>query len=193
MCYTDGITSHLFQDLHLTVDRTVVSCCSERPLIVMHTYTLQLHILSVQREACITVKIEITESVFCIISIRYLSIYQYFCTDGIQVRIIYTPEFRIGNRYGSPYLCCLTCCNTLCIGCYCTDTLICTSIFWKYCMSDSYTLCSIRIICNRCSYIGIHCTAFFGFKIGSCNLCTVQIYMYIICNRQIYISVDTTS
>ena len=44
---TDGVTAHLLELLHLTVDRVTVSRCSQGTLIVMHTYTFQLRVHSV--------------------------------------------------------------------------------------------------------------------------------------------------
>ena len=99
VCHADRVTSHLFQDLHLTVNGTLPSLCAECTLVMVHAHTLELHILSVQREACISVKIKVSESIVCIIGINYFTADFNLGPYRIKIGILCAPQFRSGHCY----------------------------------------------------------------------------------------------
>ena len=96
--HTDGVASHVLQNLHLALNGPVPGLRAQRALIVVHTNALQLHVLSVQGETGAAVKIKVTET-----EIRGRYICSRSCADGclhhVKLRIIQSPHLRIGRSH----------------------------------------------------------------------------------------------
>ena len=62
MRHTNRITSHVLKDLHLTLNGSFISRRAKRALIMVHTYSLQLHRFPIKKKSFAGVKFKIAET-----------------------------------------------------------------------------------------------------------------------------------
>ena len=148
---------------------------------MMHTYTFQLCILSVQRKSCIVIKIKIPETIFRIVNIYCIFSKLYFCSYGIKFRTVHTPERRTLCRKCCFNFITFSGCNCFGFGCHCSDRCTFIAAFRKYCMRQGYGLFIFRIIHNLCANIHIDSSTLFCFQVLSRNLRPLKIHMNLFC------------
>ena len=93
---TDGIASHILHHLNLASQRTLVDSSTQRPKVVMQTYTLELHGLTIQLETMFARDTNGTDAGLDGLAVKYLMMSLiYLHLDLIQIRCLRRPQHRI--------------------------------------------------------------------------------------------------
>ena len=88
---TDAVDTHRLQLRELTVHSVLVDCSTQAAEIVMFTDSVQLKILAIEPEACLCIKLKITEARRRPYLIDNLSTNQHLRANLIYIRILYRP------------------------------------------------------------------------------------------------------
>ena len=80
----DGINAHFTQDTDLPIQRNRIAYCAQSTLVMVHAHAVQLHVLTVEKEALLRVKGEPAKAEFRIIGIDCLTIGQNIGMNHIE-------------------------------------------------------------------------------------------------------------
>ena len=194
MCHTDRVTSHHFQYLYLTLCRAVICNRTKRALIMMHTYSLKFHLLTIQRESCIIIEIKITESIICLVCINCSTVHKDFCFHSIEIWSCRTPKLYAWYSKICLYIFWFTFVHSRNFRLKCPNRLLCRSVFRIDRMFYFYRCIVLGFIYNSCFYFYRNIVSIcMIFQIRCLNLCSVLIYMNCIGYNKVYVSVNTAS
>ena len=95
MSTTQCIHAHILQPKELAVHGILIESSTESTEVVMLTDSIQLEVLAIEPEACLSIEMEFTESGGCINLVNGLSVNNEFSLYIIYVRCLDRPEVRL--------------------------------------------------------------------------------------------------
>ena len=195
MCHTDRVTSHHFQDLYLTLCRAVICNRTKRALIMMHTYSLKFHLLTIQSESIVFIKCKVAETIICLVCINCSTVHKDFCFHSIEIWSCCTPKLYAWCCKICRYVFWLTFFYSNCLlWLKRSNCLLCRSVFRIDRMFYFYRCIPLGFIYNSCFYFHRNIVSIYMlFQIRCLNLCSVLIYMNCIGYNKVYVSVNTAS
>ena len=157
---------------------------------MVHTYTFEFYIFAIQTETGICIKIDVTETVGCLVSVLYFAVYQNFGLYIVQVRIFCAPQCRFVYCQGLFFFCCAVCCQCH-IGGHCLRN--CFALCIQDCCADLGCCLCTAVILDIGLYFNGNIAVFFCRQIWCSHICAVSGNMNGIGNDQLYVTVDTGS
>ena len=100
MTATDGIDTHISQYEKFAAERILIEGSTQTSEVVMLTYAIEFHILAIEEESLLGIKLHITESSGRHLSIHHLALHQEFALHLIYIWRNHIPKFRILHLQG---------------------------------------------------------------------------------------------
>ena len=93
---SDSVTPHILQHLKLAMKSHVVDGCAQASQIVMKTYAVYLHVLSVKEKAFVGCELYVSDSVRSFVTVNKEAVNLNLGKQSVHICIVEIPEMRIG-------------------------------------------------------------------------------------------------